>query len=135
MTTMPEASAKTLTQLVALEIRLEMVRQDVLQSQLARKIGKTEQWLSVRLRGRQPIDLNDLALISAGLGVAVGALLPRHVLSAEGVTALYPQLAERATRTPQRPPGHPPNVRPNNDAGPGNRRPSRIARPEHSKRP
>lgn len=88
MTTMPEAPAKTLTQLVALEIRLEMVRQDVLQSQLARKIGKTEQWLSVRLRGRQPIDLNDLALIAAGLGVAVGTLLPRHVLSGEGVTTL-----------------------------------------------
>jgi transcriptional regulator with XRE-family HTH domain len=76
MTTTPGESAKTLTQLVALEIRLEMVRQDTRQSELARKIHKTEQWLSVRLRGRQPIDVNDLALIAWGLGVPVHKLLP-----------------------------------------------------------
>lgn len=135
MTTMPEAPAKTLTQLVALEIRLEMVRQDVLQSQLARKIGKTEQWLSVRLRGRQPIDLNDLALIAAGLGVAVGALLPRPVLSGEGVTALYPQVTERTTRSTREPRGHRPNGYPDASVAPGNRRTARATRPGVTTRP
>jgi transcriptional regulator with XRE-family HTH domain len=63
---------------VATQIRIEMAKQDGLrQSQLARRIGKTEQWLSVRLRGMQAIDLNDLELIARGLGVAVTALLPR----------------------------------------------------------
>jgi transcriptional regulator with XRE-family HTH domain len=72
----PRTPAKTLTQLVATEIRVQMARADVRQSQLAREIGKTEQWLSVRLRGRQPIDVNDLALIARGLGVGIHDLLP-----------------------------------------------------------
>lgn len=76
MSITPEVSAKTLTQLVATEIRVQMARADVRQSQLAREIDKTEQWLSVRLRGRQPIDLNDLALIARALGVGVHELLP-----------------------------------------------------------
>lgn len=72
----PDASAKTFTQVVAMEIRVAMTRADVRQSELARRIGKTEQWLSVRLRGRQAIDLNDLALIAEGLGVNPLDLLP-----------------------------------------------------------
>ncbi len=83
MSITPEVAAKTLTQLVATEIRVQMARADVRQSQLAREIGKTEQWLSVRLRGRQPIDLNDLALIAGGLRVGVHDLLPQpNVVSA-----------------------------------------------------
>lgn len=76
MSITPEVSAKTLTQLVALEIRVAMTRADIKQSELARTLGKTEQWLSVRLRGKQPIDLNDLALIASGIGVGVHQLLP-----------------------------------------------------------
>jgi transcriptional regulator with XRE-family HTH domain len=83
MTITPEASAKTLTQLVATEIRLQMVRVDMRQSQLAREIGKTEQWLSVRLRGRQPIDLNDLNLIARALGVGPQDLLPPPAVAAK----------------------------------------------------
>lgn len=82
MSITPEVSAKTLTQLVATEIRVQMARADVRQSQLAREIGKTEQWLSVRLRGRQPIDLNDLALIAQGLRVGVHELLPAPEVTA-----------------------------------------------------
>ena len=76
MSITPEVTAKTLTQLVATEIKVQMARADVRQSQLAREIGKTEQWLSVRLRGRQPIDVNDLALIAKGLHVGIHQLLP-----------------------------------------------------------
>ena len=85
MSITPEVSAKTLTQLVATEIRVQMARADVRQSQLAREIDKTEQWLSVRLRGRQPIDLNDLALIAKALGVGVAELLPPPDVAARAV--------------------------------------------------
>lgn len=83
MSITPEVSAKTLTQLVATEIKVQMARADVRQSQLARNMGKTEQWLSVRLRGRQPIDLNDLNLIAGALGVGVHELLPPPEIAAK----------------------------------------------------
>lgn len=62
---------------VAEEIRVVMTRRRVKQSDLARTLGKSEQWVSVRLRGVQPIDLNDLQLIAAALDVEVAELLPR----------------------------------------------------------
>lgn len=97
MSITPEVSAKTLTQLVATEIRVQMARADVRQSQLARQIGKTEQWLSMRLRGRQPIDLNDLHLIADALGVGVNDLLPAPEVSAAAklVTFSYQMLTDR----------------------------------------
>lgn len=103
MTITPEASAKSLTQLVATEIKVQMARADVRQSQLARQIDKTEQWLSVRLRGRQPIDINDLALIARGLGVGIHDLLPTPEVAATAspVTRMvmdgYRSLADRVT--------------------------------------
>lgn len=89
MTMTPVGPAKTLTQLVATEIKVEMARQDLRQSQLARKLGVTEQWLSVRLRGKQPIDLNDLARIAAGLNVSVYTLLPDPGTEINNATAGY----------------------------------------------
>lgn len=106
MTMTPESPAKTLTQLVALEIRLELVRQDMNQADLSRKIGKNDQWLSMRLRGRQPIDLNDLALIARGLGKAVHELLPDpDTASAAAVEPMvrYVGLAESMTAATRRP--------------------------------
>jgi transcriptional regulator with XRE-family HTH domain len=76
MDTPTEASAKSFTELVAEEIRVAMARKLMRQSELARVLGVNETWLSVRLRGLQPIDLNDLARIAAGLRVAVNDLLP-----------------------------------------------------------
>ncbi|GIE35948.1 hypothetical protein Ait01nite_089930 [Actinoplanes italicus] len=87
MSIMPEVSAKTLTQLVAVEIRVAMARENIKQSELARRIGRTEQWLSVRRTGKQPIDLNDLALIAKGLGVAIQDLLPTEEAMARAVQA------------------------------------------------
>lgn len=78
MTTTPEAPAKSLTQQVAEEIRVVLARRLMRQSELARTMGRGEQWLSVRLRGIQPIDLNDLAEIAQALGVSAGELLPRN---------------------------------------------------------
>jgi transcriptional regulator with XRE-family HTH domain len=76
METQSAQTPQTLTEQVAALIRVELAYQGMRQSQLARKIGVTEQWLSVRVRGIQPIDLNDLATIAAGLEVPVTRLLP-----------------------------------------------------------
>lgn len=124
----PVGPAKTLTELVALEIRLQMVRQDVKQSQLARTIKKTEQWLSVRLRGKQPIDLNDLALIAQGLGVPVHQLLPEPTtaaLASQPTTTPYVSSAERVAG--QRPADNRPKKR-KPERPPTTRRTSRVAR-------
>lgn len=100
----PQAPAKSLTQMVATQIKLQMVlADDIKQSQLARKIGKTEQWLSVRLRGVQPIDLNDLLLIAQGLGVGVHDLLPSPEAAAEATApppATSIRLRGRGAREP-----------------------------------
>lgn len=135
MTTTPEAPAKTLTQLVATEIRVAMARQDVRQSALARRIGKNDQWLSVRLKGRQPIDLNDLALIARGLDVSVRDLLPDQPYAVEGVTTLYPQVGRPATPKQRRPADNRPNGHPDAGVTAALVRTARIPRPDRTKRP
>src|ERR1700741_4884888 len=108
MTMTPTDRAQTLTQRVATQIRIEMAKQDGLrQSQLARRIGRTEQWLSVRLRGVQPIDLNDLQEIADGLAVPVARLLPEpgEVRSISPTSTAPNGQANRPPDT--RPPGRP----------------------------
>lgn len=122
MTTTPEAPAKTLTQLVALEIRLEMVRQDLKQSQVARRIGKTEQWLSVRLRGRQPIDVNDLALIARGLGIGIHELLPDPETANGAAIAPYLPVTDQPIRNLHSPTDNRSNGHPGGPRHPGVRR-------------
>jgi len=69
--------ASSLSERVAEEIRVVLARRRIRQSQLARELGVSEQWISVRLLGKQPIDLNDLAQIAEALGVQVTDLIPR----------------------------------------------------------
>ncbi len=99
-----------------MEIRVAMTRADVRQSDLARRIGKTEQWLSVRLRGKQAIDLNDLALIAGALSVNPIALLPAPEIMAAAARnpnrdsgpvsrLLTPASTARQTRPAHRPTG------------------------------
>jgi transcriptional regulator with XRE-family HTH domain len=133
MTTTPVGNAKTLTQLVGTQIRIAMVKQDMRQSQLARAIGKTEQWLSVRLRGRQPIDLNDLALIASGLEVPVADLMPSEedlsrLVVRRGDTGENLPPADRPTRIVSRPIDNRPSARPGAGNSAGLRRPSRVSR-------
>ena len=66
----------TLSEQVAEEIRVLMARRRLRQSQLARLVGENDQWMSVRLRGVQPIDLNDLQRIAEALSVDPISLLP-----------------------------------------------------------
>lgn len=85
-----------------------LVRLDMKQTELAAKIGVNEMWLSRRLRGAQPIDLNDLQLIAEALNVEVSELLPRSnegriITTGSGINGRSAALAKRlhqgSTRT------------------------------------
>lgn len=84
-----------------------MGREMVKQSELARTLDTNQQWVSVRLRGRQPIDLNDLERIAAALGVEVADLMPGpEVKTRKGRTSAY---GDRPNGRPDAPTG-PPNM-------------------------
>jgi transcriptional regulator with XRE-family HTH domain len=81
METAPERRAATLSELVAEEVRAQMGRKRMSQAQLARGVGKTEMWVSLRLRGKQAIDLNDLMAIATVLGVDASELVTPDVVA------------------------------------------------------
>ena len=85
------------------------------QAQLARAMGKTPMWVSLRLRGMQPIDLNDLLLFARALDVQIHDLMPPPEVAAmaEEVrnTARYPTVTEQCSPT-DRPRDNRPNGRP-----------------------
>jgi transcriptional regulator with XRE-family HTH domain len=131
----PEGPAKTLTQLVAMEIRVAMTRSDVRQSELARRIGKTEQWLSVRLRGKQPIDLNDLALIGDGLGIGIYDLLPaRETVAASAASGTNRDFTPVSRLQAPEPPAQPRRSarRPSGRTSREDRRPRQVRTPGHT---
>ncbi len=66
----------TLSELVAEEIRALMARRRVSGRQLAAQLQVSPSWVSYRLTGTQPIDVNDLLLIAHALEVGVHDLLP-----------------------------------------------------------
>jgi transcriptional regulator with XRE-family HTH domain len=66
----------TLSSLVAEEIRALMARRRMSGRQLAEKLGVSPSWVSYRLTGERPIDMNDLDLIALHLDVDVHKLLP-----------------------------------------------------------
>jgi transcriptional regulator with XRE-family HTH domain len=122
--------ASSLSDRVAEEIRVVLARRRVRQSQLARELGVSEQWISVRLLGKQPIDLNDLARIAEALGVQVTDLIPRtdgnsptlryrtsHERSRKRQTARPPIPRTPVVGRPAHEP-HQPNGRPQPDLSP-----------------
>lgn len=70
-------SATSLSAYAAEEVRVLLVRRKMKQTELAARLGVTEMWLSRRLRGVQPLTLDDLAQIAEALGVYPTDLLPR----------------------------------------------------------
>jgi transcriptional regulator with XRE-family HTH domain len=81
----------TLSELVAEEIRALMARRKVSGRELSAKLGVSPSWISYRLSGKQPIDVNDLLRIANVLGVGVHDLLPP------------PEIAARATEPTEQP--------------------------------
>jgi transcriptional regulator with XRE-family HTH domain len=57
------------------EIRAAMAKQRVSQMELAKDIGKSQNYLSKRLRDETPFDLNDLHLITGRLRMDMPALM------------------------------------------------------------
>lgn len=70
-------SATSLSAYAAEEVRVLLVRRKMKQTELAARLGVTEMWLSRRLRGVQPLTLDELAQIAEALGVYPTDLLPR----------------------------------------------------------
>jgi transcriptional regulator with XRE-family HTH domain len=66
----------TLSEMVAEEIRALMARRKVSGRELAGQLGVSPSWISYRLSGKQPIDVNDLLRIANALSVGVHELLP-----------------------------------------------------------
>jgi transcriptional regulator with XRE-family HTH domain len=64
---------------VRAEIRAEIARQGLTQSEVARRIGTYPQWLNRRLNGDDPYELSvaDVEAIAAALGVDVDKLMDR----------------------------------------------------------
>lgn len=116
MTTTPEERPATLTELVAREIDSVRGRKRVSQAQLARVMGKTPMWVSLRLRGIQPIDMNDLLKFAKALNVGVYDLLPSPEVVAQAAdvsaTVAYLALAERMSERVTRPRDNRPAGRP-----------------------
>lgn len=83
-------AAMPLSKAVAKEIRKLLVDFDMTQTALAERMGMSEMWVSRRLRGAQPIDLNDLQLFAEVFGMTPGDLLPRandgRVITVSGAT-------------------------------------------------
>lgn len=63
---------------VGKEIRKLLIDLDMKQLELATRLGENEMWISRRLRGSQPIDLNDLERIARALDVEVADLMPKR---------------------------------------------------------
>lgn len=77
METGGQTAGTKLSDAVAKEIRVLLVRRDMKQTDLAVLMDVSEMWVSRRLRGAQPIDLNDLQRFADALNVEVHELLPR----------------------------------------------------------
>ena len=79
MATTPEGRTRTLSDLVAEEIRVALTRQRMSQRGFAAKLGVSPAWVNYRLTGQQEIGLNDLSQIAAVLGVDLDELLTPDV--------------------------------------------------------
>ena len=106
----------TLSELVAEEVRALMGRKRMTGRTLAQALSVSPSWISYRLSGKQPIDLNDLALIAGALGVNPLALLPAPEIMAAAARnpnrdsgpvsrLLAPAATARQTRPAHRPSG------------------------------
>lgn len=69
-----------------------MLRRKMTGARLAKQLDVSAAWISYRLTGAQPIDLNDLQRIAEALQVGVIDLLPRAEREA-GTNHWYPEAA------------------------------------------
>lgn len=66
----------TLADSVAAEVRAQLARRQITGASLANAIGKSEMYVSRRLRGDIAFDLVDVEQVARFLGIAIVDLLP-----------------------------------------------------------
>lgn len=103
---------------VAEEIRVLLARRRMSASELARRIGQSQPYLSRRLTGEVALDVDDLVKIAQVLDVSPGSLLT-------GQDTLRSPRRRQTGRSDAR---RPPSARPSN-VDPGSRRPKILVRP------
>jgi len=113
--------AHALNEAVTGEIRAHLGRRRWKASELARKLGENEMWLSRRLRGSQPMTLSDIERICAALQVSPADLIASAVRMASQTTV--PKVP-----VPDRPADGRPKRR--GDRNGPMRRPSDLSRPK-----
>lgn len=126
------ANTMTLSEAVAEEIRVLLVRRRMSGRQLAAMLNVSQTWMSTRLNGTTPIDLNDLERIAAALGVDVMDLFPREgrLIATAATTANTARVSNARKTRPAKRPG--PNGHPNRtQASKATRRPVRTS-PAHA---
>lgn len=64
---------------VAAEIRAELGRQRISSAELARRLGRSDAWVSYRLSSRHALSTDDLERIADALDVSVHCFLPARV--------------------------------------------------------
>lgn len=70
-------SVTPMRELVAEELRVLLARRRMSASELGRRIGVTQPYISRRLTGEIAFDLDDLQRIADAMGVTIADLLPR----------------------------------------------------------
>lgn len=89
-------STSTVSEWVAGEVRAHIARQRITGVELAKRMGASQRYVSRRLKGDTPIDVDDLVRIADALDVPVTDLLPSTVRSGRD-TAGYPAASEQRT--------------------------------------
>lgn len=64
-------------QAVASAVRVELARRNMSAAELARRAGVRQSYISRRMTGESPFNIDDLARIADVLGVQMADLLPR----------------------------------------------------------
>ena len=107
MTTTPTPARTSLSERVAEEIRAQMARKRITGTALAKALRVSNAWVSYRLSGKQPIDLNDLEAIAGALAVPVADLFPPDVRQGSRTNQGNSPVLDRPTdnRPPARPNG------------------------------
>lgn len=67
--------ASNLSEKISSEVRAELARQRLSQAEVATAMGRSQAYLSRRLSGETPFDVDDLDRLTEILGVPVTALL------------------------------------------------------------
>lgn len=76
------STPRTTTERVAAEVRAQMARKRVTQTDLAAALGVSQMTISRRLNGRAPFDVEELAAVALALDVPLATLVTEPTAAA-----------------------------------------------------